>query len=673
MKKSVVPRAAILVLALAPIFCLAQQAANPNNRPVLLTGEVQAKNAQGIFVPPSNSSPVTIKNFVPEGTVVKTGDLLLRIETSNAENIEKLQSEIQKTSAKTKMDVAKLDVDALNAEKEFIIAKATLAKALVNAALPKVQISALDYDKYQGEKEHAQRDVIVKQQAFDNAKLAAKRRQQDGDLENKKQLIYLAFAKAELAQSEVHATQDGIVTHAYNEWRGERFEEGSSGFPGNMAGQVMSAGGLQIQTWALEADRPYLNEKQTVQLSFDALPGSRLEAKITHIASAPTPHASWGNGRYFKIDIDLPKDHGLKLIPGMSVLIEPKQATKAAAKGTAETSAKTSAKTSISANSKVQKPGKAASNEINIEGDVQSHITIPVVPPTIRNIWNYTLFQIAPEGSIIEPGQMLAMFQASEISLQLEAQKSALKEWQRSLEKFKLNQRELEKSDELAVQEAQSNADKAAKKALMPKELIRRVDYDKLVIEKGMTSDLAALAARLQAAQSRYREAEYNGNIAQIAQIQNTIDIYSKGQEALTVNAPRRGMLLYKTDFSGNKFTSGAQIWIGMAVASLADPDKLFVNAKVPEAQVSDVYIGQAARVTMSSGNLQLNAKVTGLGNVFHGKSAKQAIIVRDIELEFDAPPKGLKPGSAVQVTLFKDQKTVTTTSPTSTVSGKGL
>ncbi len=51
---------------------------------------------------------------------------------------------------------------------------------------------------------------------------------------------------------------------------------------------------------------------------------------------------------------------------------------------------------------------------------------------------------------------MLAVFQAADISQQLETQKSALKEQQRTMEKFKLSQVELEKSDELAVQEAKS-------------------------------------------------------------------------------------------------------------------------------------------------------------------------------------------------------------------------
>jgi len=390
--------AAILMLGSSNILSQTQAVKVPQttlvSRPVLLTGEVVANDSQYIFIPPANSSPVMIKNFVPEGSKVKAGDLLLRIETSSSDNLEQLESEIQKLDSKTKMDVAKLDVDALTTEKEFIVAKAALAKALVDASLPKTQISALDFDRYQGEKERAQRDLVVKQQAFDNAKLAVSRRQQDGELENKKQQIRLAFVKAQLAQSEVRARQDGIVTHAYNEWRGERFEEGSSGFPGNLAGQVMGMKALQIQAWALEADRSHLAEKQTVQLSFDALPGSIIDAQISHIASAPGPRASWGNGRYFKVDIALPAGLQLKLVPGMSVLIEPKK--KASAPASPQGRIKTAHEKSLT--------------DINIEGEVLSRLTSPIAPPTVRYIWKYTLSELAPEGSTIEPGQMLAVF-----------------------------------------------------------------------------------------------------------------------------------------------------------------------------------------------------------------------------------------------------------------------
>jgi hypothetical protein len=56
---------------------------------------------------------------------------------------------------------------------------------------------------------------------------------------------------------------------------------------------------------------------------------------------------------------------------------------------------------------------------------------------------------------------------------------------------------------------------------------------------------------------------------------------------------------------------------------------------------------------------------VTGLGRAFHSKSAAQAVAIRDVELEFDAPAKDLKPGAAVQVELLPDAARQVAPTPT--------
>ena len=46
----------------------------------VLTGEVRSVGAQQIITPQSNSAPVVIRYFVPEGAAVKAGDVVLRID-----------------------------------------------------------------------------------------------------------------------------------------------------------------------------------------------------------------------------------------------------------------------------------------------------------------------------------------------------------------------------------------------------------------------------------------------------------------------------------------------------------------------------------------------------------------------------------------------------------------
>jgi len=289
-----------------------------------------------------------------------------------------------------------------------------------------------------------------------------------------------------------------------------------------------------------------------------------------------------------------------------------------------------------------------------VEGEIASRNTMPVAPPAIPFVWQYKLASLAPEGMMVEAGRPIAVFESDEVRNQLMMQQSTLRERERALEKLLLVQAEADRTGTLAQAEALSNAEKAERKASQPKELIRRVDYDKLVIERAEKAQLAKLMQRQYEAQRRAREAELTGLQAELAQLRTQIASLLKGQAALTVVAPHRGLVLYRSNFNGGKFSTGSQVWMGMSVATLADADQLCVDAKVPEAQAAGVQPGQAARVTVAGARQSLSARVSALGNAYHSKSAAQSGVVGDIQLQFDPPPKDLKPGAAVQVELLR-------------------
>ena len=612
---------------------VAAAATAADTRPVLISGEVEALDSQTIFIPPSNASPIVVRTFVPEGTQVRKGDIVLRVDSAGTTNIDQLRMDRERARAKTDSETATLEVAAIEAEKALVSAQAALDKAKVEAALPKQQIMALDYDRYQAALGHATRELAIKRDNLKNARAAVARRKEDGALEVKKMQINEAFQLAQVAQSEVRATRDGVVVHGYSQFNGERMDEGSTAWPGNAAGTVLGDGHMVVTAWVLEADRPYLRDGQAVSLRFDALPGIVVTGKLASITSAPEARPRWGLGRYFRARIALPDDHGLPLVAGMSVLVEP-LAPGAAAVGA--------------------RPAQAAAPAaLAIEGDIASRRTMPVAPPTIPHVWNYKLAFLAPEGMMVQAGQPIAVFESTDVMNQLMSLQGTLKERERALDKLQLDQAEADRAGVLAQAEAQSNAEKAARKATMPKELIRRVDYDKLVIDRVEKAQLAQLARAQYEAQRRARQAERAGLQSDVAKLRAQIAELVKGQAALTVVAPRRGLVLHRIGFDGTKFAIGSQVWMGLSVATLADPDQLGVNARVPEAQAAGVQVGQPARVTLAGTRQALAAHVTGLGRVFHSKSAAQAAIVRDVQLEFDAPPKDVKPGAAVQVELL--------------------
>ena len=134
-----------------------------------------------------------------------------------------------------------------------------------------------------------------------------------------------------MALSEVKAEVDGVIVHGFNPWRGDRFDEGSSAWPGMKVGEIVDRGPMTVVAYALEADRSALSVGQRVRLRFDARPDLKLEAVIGSISGAPAAKAEMGAGRYFTVHIPLANSADLGLLPASSVRVEPIAATAVAA------------------------------------------------------------------------------------------------------------------------------------------------------------------------------------------------------------------------------------------------------------------------------------------------------------------------------------------------------
>ena len=266
---------------------------------VVLTGEVQAVDAQVILTPPANMSPVVIRYFVPEGERVRKGDVVLRIDPGQAgSNVREVDARIALADAEAALETARID-----------------------AAIPEELVSALDYDRYQGEFDRAKREHALKREELATAEAAVVRRERDGELEVERLRVLREYNAAQIEVSEVRADRDGVVVHGFNNnWIGGRIDEGSSTIPGGKAGEVVGGGEMRVRAWALVPDRRGLDIGQPVRVAFDALPGTALTGQVTAIAGAPERREEWGDGRYFAMDIALP-EHDLALLPGMSVRV----------------------------------------------------------------------------------------------------------------------------------------------------------------------------------------------------------------------------------------------------------------------------------------------------------------------------------------------------------------
>ncbi|SEJ21557.1 HlyD family secretion protein [Frateuria terrea] len=591
-------------------------------------------DAQGIYTPPSMSSPVVLRYYVPDAAHVGKGDVLLRIDAGPAEaELRKLKAQLEQTAAKNAKEIAELELKQSDADLALADAQAERDTAAVDAAIPKNLISALNYDRYQSEMQRTERALAVKREAAQQAAEAVARRRQDSDLELEKQRLSLAFNQDQVTQAEVRATRAGTVIHGFDNFfgRGGRYEEGSSAYPGNEVGEVVGQGDdYSVNAWVLEPDRAGLKVGQTVYLSIDALPGSRARGRIQAIAGAPIARTQWGDGRYFELDIAFDKGTSFALRPGMSVRVDTAQEPAPVAAASVSTA------------------------PLRIEGELFAQRSLAISPPAVDGLWQLTVTQMAGDGAQVKKGDMLVVFDSSEVVKNLTAKRSELAEKQRKQEQLKLDLADRAREAQLATAQARAEAEKARRKATVPKDYVAGVEYRKLVVARTKAEQKLRLTVERERIAASARTAEKRLADAEVAQLASEVAELQQSLGALTITAPRDGIVLHQSAWDGSKIDTGSQIWRGQSVAQMPDLSTLAVRAVLPERDLSQVRVGQAVQVQVAGGGRRrLEGTVAQIGNNVHSKSRVEAIPVIDLLIQLkDGQQAGLKPGQSVQVAI---------------------
>jgi multidrug resistance efflux pump len=290
---------------------------------------------------------------------------------------------------------------------------------------------------------------------------------------------------------------------------------------------------------------------------------------------------------------------------------------------------------------------------LSIDGEVYARITAPLIPPAVNDMWQFNITQLAPDGGPVKKGDVVLAFDGSTLAKQLAEKNSHLQEKRRELDKLQLELAERERTDHLDTEKARAELDKAQRKTEQPQELIAGMEYRKLVVARQLAERKLALARERAHASADERFQEHRMVASETAQLQADVDRLQSSLAALNVVAPRSGLMMHKSNWSGEKFDVGTQVWMGQTVAEIPDTDTLAVRAELPERDLLRVHAGDRARIRIEGGSGSAYAgKVRSIGRTVRSKSQVQPIPVVDVEIDLDARNVRLKPGQPVRVEL---------------------
>ena len=290
---------------------------------------------------------------------------------------------------------------------------------------------------------------------------------------------------------------------------------------------------------------------------------------------------------------------------------------------------------------------------LRVDGEVYAQRSSQLVPPAVDRLWQFNLTQLAHQVVSVEGDHDLALLHRAAVRRQLSEKQSLLQEKKRELENLTLDVAERERSQRLATAEAAAERDKAGRKTEQPRELIAALEYDKLVEERRRTERRAALTQVAERAAAEQRRQELRLVNAELQQAQADVNRLQASIAALNLPAPRDGVIMHKSNWNGEKFDVGSQVWRGQTVAEIPDPATLAVRAQLPERDLQRVKVGVPARIVVEGGGGSVHhGKVAGIGRAVRSKSQVQPVPVLDLEIRLDDAKAKLRPGQAVRVEL---------------------
>lgn len=297
--------------------------------------------------------------------------------------------------------------------------------------------------------------------------------------------------------------------------------------------------------------------------------------------------------------------------------------------------------------------GAQAPQALRIDGEVYARRTAPLMPPAVDRMWQFNITQLAPDGDPVEEGQIVVAFDSSQVARELAEKQSQLEAKRRELEKLELDLAERTRSERLATASARAELEKAQRKTEQPEELVAALEYAKLVEERRRTERRAALAERREALAAEQRRQERRLTASELAQLEADVTRLQASLAALNLPAPRSGVMMHRSSWSGEKFDVGSQVWLGQTVAEIPDTTSLAVRAELPERDLLRVAVGAPARIVVEGGGGSVHrGTVAAIGRAVRSKSQVQPIPVLDLEIDLDDPGARLRPGQSVRVEL---------------------
>jgi HlyD family secretion protein len=283
-------------------------------------GEIIGLESIPILTPSTRSGSLKIAWLIPEGSFVKTGDIVVSFDSTDAKlNLEKQENTLQAnkerskiTTGNQKTDETVLGIDKTDAEKDYeyamtvlpqdetIFSKWDIIEAKINAAFAKEKIDFLS-NKGRVQKRIARSD------------------QQILAIEKNRAQTEISITQQTLDSLELKAPKDGLLLYRRDRMREPQI--GDESWQGQVLVELVDLAALQARIYVLERDAGSLGKDKPVVIRLDAIPEKEFHGVVRSVTALAQPLERNSPLKYFTCEVTI-HDAGQdikRIKPGMSL------------------------------------------------------------------------------------------------------------------------------------------------------------------------------------------------------------------------------------------------------------------------------------------------------------------------------------------------------------------
>ncbi|MBV9495697.1 MAG: HlyD family efflux transporter periplasmic adaptor subunit [Acidobacteria bacterium] len=288
-------------------------------RRVTAEGNLKAVNATPLAAPHDAPGPLKVSWIADEGTLLHKGDVIVRFDPTDFENLLLDGNEAHSTAA-NKLTKAETDAgttrtnlkrDARQAQNELDTArKFKFDDAEIFSKYQRIE-SEVDEGLAGDKKQHAENVLGVRNSL-------AKAEHDLLSIEDRKAGLKIRNAQQGLKSLELVTPYDGILV-LNRDWRGEVPRVGTTAWPGMPLGEIPDLASMKAEVFVLEADAAGLAVDKKATVSLESAPGVAYQGKITQVDKLARPRVRNVPVQYFGVTISLDKTDPKVMKPGTRV------------------------------------------------------------------------------------------------------------------------------------------------------------------------------------------------------------------------------------------------------------------------------------------------------------------------------------------------------------------